>query len=266
MKDAISETAVVKDKNGAIVYTITIAAVNYAGARLQRLAIYDALIRIAGLIAGLLVAYLFIRSVMNPYRKIKKEASLLNLPQVNLEDADGVEYAVRMFQEVIRELRQKESLLQAMYDNSEKRADSLARYNEYILGSISSGVIICDNQGIVTRFNPAAEKIVGIKEQLIQGKHFGDVFGKKHKISIVLSEALDHDRTFSRTEFEISREDGEKLWIGLSSSLISDNRGEKVGAAVLLTDLTSIKRLQEISDFTEKMAALGEMSAGLAHE
>lgn len=266
LKNAITDSAAVKDKNGSVVYTIAISAANRAGSGLQRLAVYDALIRIAGLVAGLLVAYLFIRSVMNPYRKIKKEASHLNLPQVNLDDADGVEYAVRMFQEVIRELKQKESLLQAMYDNSEKRADSLARYNEYILGSISSGVIICDNQGIITRFNPAAEKIVGAEEQFVQGRLFTEVFGKRHQISTVLSEALDHNRTFSRTEFEISRQDGEKLWIGLSSSLISDNRGEKVGAAVLLTDLTSIKRLQEISDFTEKMAALGEMSAGLAHE
>ena len=265
-RNALSESAIIKDKNGSIVYAITITAANHAGSNLRRLAIYDALIRVAGLIAGLLVAFLFIRSVMNPYRKIKKEASDLNLPLVNLDDADGVEYAVRTFQEVIRELRQKESLLQAMYDNSEKRADSLARYNEYILGSISSGVIICDNQGVITRFNPAAEKIVGANEQFIQGRPYGEVFGKKHHISIVLSEALSHNRTFSRSEFEISREHGEKLWIGLSSSLISDNHGEKVGAAVLLTDLTNIKRLQEISDFTEKMAALGEMSAGLAHE
>jgi len=77
---------------------------------------------------------------------------------------------------------------------------------------------------------------------------------------------LNNDLTYSRTEFNTIREDGEKQWIGLSSSLISDNQHSKIGAAVLLTDLTKIKRLQDISDFTEKMAALGEMSAGLAHE
>jgi signal transduction histidine kinase len=92
------------------------------------------------------------------------------------------------------------------------------------------------------------------------------VFGKDHRISTILSEALTNDVTYSRTEFNTIREDGEKQWIGLSSSLISDNQHNKIGAAVLLTDLTKIKRLQDISDFTEKMAALGEMSAGLAHE
>ena len=190
----------------------------------------------------------------------------MNLPQVDFDDADGVEYAVRTFQEVIRELKEKEALLQAMYDNSEKRADSLARYNEYILGSISSGVIICDIQGIITRFNRSAERIMGYDHQYAQGHHFNEVFGKKHHISRILSEALSYNKTYSRMEFEISRKDKEKLWLGLTSSLILDNDNNKIGTAVLLTDLTRIKKLQEFSDFTEKMAALGEMTAGLAHE
>ena len=190
----------------------------------------------------------------------------MDLSRIGFDDVDSVEYAVRMFQEVIRELKQKETLLQAMYNSSEKRADSLARYNEYILGSISSGVIICDNQGIITRFNHAAEKIIGFNQQYSQGRHYSEVFGKKHHIAKIFDEALNNNNTFSRKEFEIPRKNNENLWIGLSSSLISDNSNNKIGAAALLTDLTKIKKLQEISDFTEKMAALGEMSAGLAHE
>ncbi len=264
--ESIVTAAPIRDNNGNILYHISVAAVNKDGQNLQRLALFDAVFRIAGLIAGLIVAFLFIRSVMNPYRKIKKEAAKLNLSHINLDDADNVEYAVRAFQQVIRELKDKEAILQSMYDNSEKRADSLARYNEYILGGISSGVIICNTEGIVTRFNPAAKKIIGYDQKFDQARHFNEVFGKKHQISKILSEALYKDITYSRTEFDILDRTGERQWIGLSSSLISDNQQKKIGAAVLLTDLTKIKRLQEISDFTEKMAALGEMSAGLAHE
>jgi len=264
--DGIVTAAPVRDNNGKIIYHISVGAVNKDGQNLQKLAMFDAIFRIAGLIAGLFVAYLFIRSVMNPYRKIKKEAAKLDLSHINLDDADNIEYAVRAFQQVIRELKEKEEILRSMYNNSEKRADSLARYNEYILGGISSGVVICNTEGMVTRFNPAARKIIGYGEDFSQEKHFNDLFGKKHQISKILSEALNKDITYSRTEFDILNEAGEKQWIGLSSSLISDNQQKKIGAAVLLTDLTKIKRFQEISDFTEKMAALGEMSAGLAHE
>jgi PAS domain S-box-containing protein len=261
-----SRNAVIHNKNKQPVYQVSVKGMNIEGENLARLALIDKVFRIAGLLASLIVAFLFIRTVMNPYRKIKREASRLNLPHVDFDKADSIEYAVRVFQEIIRELKQKESLLQAMYDSSEKRADSLARYNEYILGSISSGVIICDNQGIITRFNRTAEKIFDIDKDDSQGKHYGEIFGKKHQISKVLGEALFDGKTYSRTEFEIYRKSGDKLWIGLTSSQIFDNEDKKIGAAVLLTDLTEIKKLQEISDFTEKMAALGEMSAGLAHE
>jgi len=264
--DGVVTAAPIRDSDGHILYHISVASVNKDGQKLQRLALFDAIFRIAGLIAGLIVAYLFIRSVMNPYRKIKKEAAKLDLSHINLDDAGSIEYAVRAFQQVIRELKEKEEILQSMYDNSEKRADSLARYNEYILGGISSGVIICNTEGLVTRFNPAAKKIIAYSQEFNQDMHFNEVFGKKHQISKILSEALYRDITYSRTEFDILNQAGERQWIGLSSSLIFDNHQKKIGAAVLLTDLTKIKRLQEISDFTEKMAALGEMSAGLAHE
>ncbi|MCD6161969.1 MAG: PAS domain S-box protein [candidate division Zixibacteria bacterium] len=265
-ENLISKSAVIKSKTGQTVYYINVHGVNRVGNNLNRLAVFDNIFRIAGLIIGLIIAYLFIRSVMNPYKKIKKEASALDFPQLDYEDVDSVEYAVKMFQEVIRELKQKEKLLQSMYDISEKRADSLAQYNEHILSSISSGAIICDNQGIITRFNRAAEKIIGNSQHYVQGKHYAEVFGENHHIAMVLNEALNNDKIFSRTEFEITRENGDSLWIGLTSSLISDNENNKIGAAALLTDLTKIKQLQQVSDFTEKMAALGEMSAGLAHE
>ena len=266
VENPVFKISSVVNSNGQTVYDILVSGFNLEGAELKRLVLFDTIFRVSGLFVGLMVAYFFIRSVLNPYQKIRKEASKLNLSGIVIDDDDSVEYAVKMFQEVIRELKQKESLLQAMYNNSEKRADSLARYNEYILGSISSGVIICDNQGVITRFNKSAENIVGFSERYSQGRHYNEVFGKKHQISKIFGDALRKNITYSRTEFEISRKDSENLWIGLSSSLISDNNNNKIGAAVLLTDLTKIKKLQEVSDFTEKMAALGEMSAGLAHE
>jgi two-component system sensor histidine kinase AtoS len=255
----------VRNRQGLLVYRIRLAGINREEAGLRRLAFLDLIFRSLGLIAGLVAAFLFFRSVMNPYRKIKQQASNLDISLKNYDERDGVEYAVKLFQAVIQELKEKEAILQAMYDNSEKRADSLARYNEYILGSISSGVIICDNQGIITKLNRSATIITGFSESAAHGKHLNEVFGKKHKISQVLRDAI-AGKTYSRQEFEINRGDGTTLWIGLTSSQITDDKDNLIGAAVLLTDLTRIKKLQEIAEYREKMAALGEMSAGLAHE
>jgi signal transduction histidine kinase len=48
--------------------------------------------------------------------------------------------------------------------------------------------------------------------------------------------------------------------------MINDEKGEGMGAVLLMIDLTEIRRLQELSSYSEKMASLGEMSAGIAHE
>lgn len=263
---AITITAPIRNAQSEIVYYLTVSSFNREGKSLRRLVLFDSLIRVAGLVAGLIVAFFFIKTVLNPYRKMKKEAAELEIAQVDIENNDDMEFVVRTFHNIIRELKDKEALLQSMYNNSEKKADSLARYNEYILGGISSGVIICDKKGVITRFNPAAGEILNVDHLLSQGRHYSDIFGRGHHINKVFHDALKDKETVSRSEFEISIDNQEKRWIGLSSSLIRDNHDNNIGAAVLLTDLTKIKKLQEISDFTEKMAALGEMAAGLAHE
>ncbi len=263
---AITVTSTIRNESGEVAYYLFVSSLNREGAKLQRLALFDSIFRIAGLIAGLILAFFLVKTIMNPYKKIKKEAEELGLPDLDIENTDDIEYVVRKFHQIIRELKDKEALLKSMYDSSEKRADSLARYNEYILGGISSGVIICDNDGIITGFNPAAGNILDIDHVYSQGKNYAEIFGKNHHITNIFDDVLNNSHVVSRSEFEITIDENEKRWIGLSSSLIIDNQQVNIGAAVLLTDLTKIKKLQDISDFTEKMAALGEMAAGLAHE
>jgi PAS domain S-box-containing protein len=131
---------------------------------------------------------------------------------------------------------------------------------------MSSGVVICDSNGIVTRFNRSAENILRYFEKECRGKHYRENCGKEHRLTSMLDDALTEEIVHSRLEFEVKRPDGEKLWLGCSSSMINDEKGEGMGAVLLMIDLTEIRRLQELSSYSEKMASLGEMSAGLAHE
>ncbi len=94
------------------------------------------------MIAALIVAAFFIKAVLYPYQRIKREALDYNLDLRDDNSGKGIEYVIETFKDVISELEDKKTSLETMYRNSEKRADSLARYNEYILGSISSGVVI----------------------------------------------------------------------------------------------------------------------------
>jgi PAS domain S-box-containing protein len=253
-------------QDGRIFGTIIISSSNIEGQQLARLARWDILFRLAGLISALFMGGLFLRAILLPYRRIKREAMDYNLDLREAGKKAGIEYIVSTFKDVITELEEKKNELENRYKNSEKRADSLARYNEYILGSITSGVVICDSGGIVTRFNPSAQNILHYLESDCRGQHYRHVFGGDHKLVNLLDDALLRKQVHSRLEIEVRRPDGKKLWLGCSSSLINDERGEGMGAALLLIDLTEIRRLQEVSSYTEKMVILGETAAGLAHE
>jgi PAS domain S-box-containing protein len=239
---------------------------NITAQQLSRLSNWDTIFRILGLTASLLISALFLKAILLPYRRIKHEALDFNLDIAESGPRSGIEYIVTTFKNLILELEDKRSQLESMYKSSQRRADSLARYNEYILGSITSGVIICDSKGLITRFNPSAKNVLQFLETGCLGKHFGNVFGKIEKLVALFDDAVHHGKTHSRLEIEIDRPQGGRVWLGCSSSLINDERGGGMGAVVLLIDLTEIRRLQEQASYSQKMAALGETAAGLAHE
>jgi PAS domain S-box-containing protein len=256
----------IRSENGMLLGTIVIDEPNTIGANLSRLSKWDTIFRFAGLICAFIAGAYFLRAILMPYRRIKREAIDYNLDLNDSGDGAGIEYIVNTFKNVIAELEEKKATLENLYMNSEKRADSLARYNEYILGSITSGVVICDSRGMVTKFNPSAQNILQYLEKDCRGKHYRAIFGRDHKLTALLDDAIHRKISHSRQEFEIRRPDNKKLWLGCSSSLLNDEQGEGMGAALLLIDLTEIRKLQEASTYSEKMVALGETAAGLAHE
>jgi two-component system sensor histidine kinase PilS (NtrC family) len=265
-RDWYTVTRPVRGKDGIILAYVRIDKLDEMDPKFTKLSRWDNIFRLAGLVCGILAAAYFLRAVLYPYRRIRKEALNYNLDIKYDGKAHGVEYIVNTFKNVIRELLEKTSQLEKSYEKSEKKADSVTRYNEYILGSITSGVVICDSGGIVTRFNRSAENILDYFERECRGKHYRDIFGSEHRLTRMLDDALLHGKIHSRHEFEIKRPDGERLWLGCSSSMVNDEKGEGMGAVLLMIDLTEIRRLQEISSYSEKMASLGEMAAGLAHE
>jgi signal transduction histidine kinase len=77
---------------------------------------------------------------------------------------------------------------------------------------------------------------------------------------------LGRGEVYSRHELRVEREDGKPLWLGINTSCIRGDSDESMGLSVLLTDLTAIRRLQEDLAENQRLADLGEMAAGLAHQ
>lgn len=235
---------------------------------IQKLSKLNCLARTVGLLVAFLVTLFLIRSVLRPYRLMMKKAQEEKITSTlkKRSEEGNADVAVRIFEQVIAELKKKEATLQGLYAETNRKAKDLESYNEYILRSIGSGMIICDTRGKITRLNNSAQKILGLSERDAVGKHYRTLFKEKTAMCSLIETALSEKKICSVPEMEMSKTDGENIWVGLTASVIKDRQNEMLGVALLLTDVTEIKRLQYQVAFKEKMAALGEMSSGLAHE
>ena len=237
-------------------------------ARIEKASRLNVLARVVGLLIAAFVTLLLIRNLLRPYRLMVKKATKekIILTSEKSRKEGELDVAVGIFEQVIAELKQKEKTLQELYQKTDRKAKDLASYNEYILKSMTSGMIICDEEGKITRMNLPAETILDKSEGLVLGKHYKTVFGEENPLCSAIQTALAEQRTYSIPEIKIAKKSGESIPLSLSSSVVKDEQSKMLGVMVFLTDLTEIKKLEEQIAFKDKMAALGEMSSGLAHE
>lgn len=142
---------------------------------------------------------------------------------------------------------------------------SLQAFNENILQSISSGLLTTDLQGRITSFNRAAGEITGFKFEEVYGKWVKEILGWRASVSPTedLSKSHTHPRRF---DIETSRKDGSRLILGFTISPFKDKNGEDKGSIWVFQDLTRTKEMEEEMSRRERLATIGELAAGIAHE
>jgi len=171
-----------------------------------------------------------------------------------------------VFLDIVARLRDKEHELERLRSAAEERARAIESYNENILRSVSSGVITFNREGVITTFNDAASRILRLNRADVIGKTCAEVFGANSTVAALLNRCLSTGEAITREEFELRLTHGERIWIGVSTTLLKDREGRLIGTTFVCTDLTEIKALQEQVEMRERMTVLGQMSAGIAHE
>lgn len=142
-------------------------------------------------------------------------------------------------------------------------------YTENILRSLLNGVITIDANYCIMRINQATENIMRLPSEKLVGEQIAVVFEKDPEILGLIRDCLESHRIMEGVETSLHRKDGSSIPIELSLSLLEDPRhpSEKgAGLVVLIRDLTEIQALKEHIRRQDRLAALGELSAGIAHE
>lgn len=138
---------------------------------------------------------------------------------------------------------------------------------ETIVENLSSGLATIDAGGLVRHWNRAAAEILGVPGTTVQGRHYVDAFQEGYEtFRMRLREALEHGAEGKRYEITVRAGDGRSVPLGMSTSLLLGASGERRGVIALFQDLSSVKDLEERIRRGETLAAIGELSAGIAHE
>jgi len=135
----------------------------------------------------------------------------------------------------------------------------LQRINSTIISSIESGFLTVTKKGNIRVFNPYAE--------VLTGKKLADVYNAPlNTVFPGISQGIGDMSGAVSGEFYWSVPDGERRILGYSAFPFTDTNGELAGAVVNFKDLTDKRKMQEAVKRSEKLAALGELSARIAHE
>ncbi|OIP64703.1 MAG: hypothetical protein AUK29_03925 [Nitrospirae bacterium CG2_30_53_67] len=176
-------------------------------------------------------------------------------------------FVFNTFQKTLKEISEKKHELIQMHQEAEERIRQMERYNQCILESMVSGVIAFDCKGDLTSMNLAAAEILGWPRDVDSiGKSFEVVMEGSDQLKEILKKVLEDRRKILREEIPFTLQDGERRWLGVNASPLKGDDGEMIGITLVFTDLTEVKELQRQVELKNRLADLGKMSAGIAHE
>jgi signal transduction histidine kinase len=138
------------------------------------------------------------------------------------------------------------------------------RFFRNIVRGMRNGVLAITRDGRVAVMNDIAYRILGLVPRPSDvGRPYADVLRSRPDLTRILAGAFELTHLPNRAELRV-KETGKV--IGYTLSQIRDERGRVAGAALFFKDLTRVEQLEERERLRDRLAALGEMAAAIAHE
>jgi PAS domain S-box-containing protein len=127
-------------------------------------------------------------------------------------------------------------------------------YLNSILESMSDGVIAIDTQGVITTFNRSAKIVLGYASEELVGRKFRGVFGREFHLSP------------GQGSMQLRAKSGRVVPVAERDSPIADRQDHRLGHVKVFQDLSEIEALRRQLQQVDRLAAIGEMAATVAHE
>lgn len=149
---------------------------------------------------------------------------------------------------------------------TERSLASLRVLHERIIESIRSGLITTDLDGNIVTFNSAATEITGLTSAEARARSVHSVFGDITEAIELSLEAAENGEHVPRFEADLISPDGFAVKVGYGVTQLYSENSETAGLIITFQDLTEIRSMEESVKRKDRLAAVGRVAAGLAHE
>ena len=146
--------------------------------------------------------------------------------------------------------------------------NEMKKFYEYILDSTLSGIISINFLGHLTSINPAAIEILELEnnQEHYLNRNIFDVLSKHGNIPHNLKKQMNDKSSEDYIELSFKALSGEDKYLGANVSLLKNESRETIGMTFSFLDISEIKKLEKKLALNARLAALGKMAAGIAHE
>ena len=161
---------------------------------------------------------------------------------------------------------ERERRARTLLAEKETAFDQLDLLHRSIIESVDAGIATMNLQQQIKSFNRAASQITGFHTRSVENRNINEVFPGFSRAA-----GLTNDLDFSgvprsRFEMPLRGKGGEEMILGCAISALKDKGDRRIGHILIFQDLTAIKRMEESVEKSRRLAFIGEMAAGLAHE
>jgi two-component system sensor histidine kinase HydH len=145
----------------------------------------------------------------------------------------------------------------------DRTLDRMKTYTENVVESMADGLISIDREGKIVTLNRQAGEILGSGRERLEGMKITSVLGEGigRILGSMEGQALVRDR-----EMDIHTDKSGRIPLSLSVAPLKDETGQEMGSVLLIKDMREIRDLQEKVHRSERLASLGRLAAGVAHE
>lgn len=176
--------------------------------------------------------------------------------QINVVADAEIGILVDSFNQMTKDLQQSNRELNQANSNAEERR----KYMETVLRNVSAGVISLDKDGVITTINPAAERMFGLKAELVLNRSYAEMLQPEHLALVgeFTKEIRSNNSGSLIKQMDLELKD-RTLTILITITVIKDDEGREVGMVVVFEDLTELQK-------AVRTAAWREVARRMAHE